>query len=189
MLTLCGLAACAGVPAGRGPQDLAPKLARSTFLEQGPLVALAVSTRPMRYRLDRPFIPLEIAVVNKGLPALTLTPESFVLADEAGHQYPVVGREELSRLYGSTDPDRQLAEALPFLLSKFATFRREPSNFSPGFDAPIARDHVGLPRFGYLYDFVYFPRPEGDLVHQPLDLVVTAPELTDRLVIRFLLAR
>jgi hypothetical protein len=167
------------------PADLAPKLAQSTFIEEGKLVALVVSTRPMRFRLDRPYIPIEIAVVDKGLEKLSLTRESFTLVDASGARYAAVGRDELTRDYGNTDIDRELAEALPFVRTRFPTYRRVVSNFTPGFDAPIVRDHVFLSKFTYLYDMIYFPRPEGDLVHQPLELLVSAPELPDPLVIRF----
>lgn len=181
----CVLPGCVFRETAVNPGGMAPKLARSTFLEQGPLVALVVSTRAMRHRLDRPFLPLEIAVVNKGLASLTLTPESFTLRDQAGNEFPAVGREELSRLYGSTDRDRAYAEALPFVAQKFSSYRVEPSNFTPGFDAPIVRRKVALPRFSYLHDFIYFPRPPDDLALKPLELIVSAPDFDERLFIRF----
>jgi hypothetical protein len=169
------------------PGVLDPKLARSTFIEESELLALVVSTRPMRFRTDRPYVPLEIAVVNKGLESLTLTRESFALVDGEGRRYPLATREELSRLYGSTDVDRRLAEAEPFVANRFSTYRRIPSNLTPGFDDPIGRDRLFIPRFGYILDFVYFPRPEGALVGQPLELFVTAPELPDPVFTRFAL--
>jgi len=177
-------AACV-VGGARNSGSSDPKLARSTYIEEGRLVALVVSTKPMRYRLKRSFIPLEIAVVNKGLPSLSLTPESFTLVDGQGRRYPVVSARELTREYGSTDVDRRLAEAAPFVRQRFATYRRVPSNMTPGFDAPIARERPFIPRFGYILDFIYFPRPDGNLVDAPLELVVQAPELPEPVFVRF----
>lgn len=172
----------------RSPSDsssgLDPKLSQFTYIEEGDLVAFAVSTRPTRYRLDRKFIPLEIAVANKGLPQLSLTPESFTLVDAQGKQYPAVGRDELSRGYGSTGVDRRLGEIAAVFNSKFSSYTRVNSNLSPSFDRPVPRD-VFLPRFGYIVDFVYFPRPEGEIVNKPLELVMRAPELPDPVFVRF----
>jgi hypothetical protein len=159
--------------------------ARSIYLEEGPLVSLIVSTRATRFRLKKRYVPLEVAVVNQGLEQLTLTRASFTLTDSAGNLYPAMGPRELSQLYGNTGVDRRYAEAPSLLLSKFATYQRHPSNFSPSFDAPLAQDKVSLAPLSYLYDFLYFPRPAGDLVDQPLDLVVSAPELGGRATIRF----
>src|ERR1043165_9096545 len=75
------------------------KLSRWSYIEEGNLVALVVSTRTARYRLDRSYIPLEVAVVNKGMEKLSLTPESFILGGPDGKRYPVVGRDELSKGY------------------------------------------------------------------------------------------
>ena len=171
----------------QSPGGIHPKLARSTYIEEGELLALVVSTKPMRYRMDRPFIPLEIAVVNKGLASLTLTRESFNLVDGQGRQYPAVGRQELTRGYGSTDVDRRYAEAAPFVKNRFPTYRLIPSNLSPGFDASIARNRLFIPRFGYVLDFLYFPRPDGDLTGRPLELIIRAPELSDPVFVRFVL--
>lgn len=168
-----------------GPEGMDPTLARSTYIEEGGLVALVVSSKPMSYRLDRPFIPVEIAVVNKGLSSLTLTRESFTLVDDRGREYPAVGRGELSRGYGSTDVDRRLGEAAPFVAHRYASYRLVPSNLTPGFDAPIQRDRLFIPRFGYILDFIYFPRPDGDLAGRALELVLRAPELPDPVFVRF----
>ena len=53
-------------------------------------------------------MPVEVAVVNKGLPGLTLTPESFFLVNEEGRRYPAVGGKELADNYGDVDVDRRL---------------------------------------------------------------------------------
>ena len=179
------LAACAErrVEGTKTPSD--PKLSRFSYIEEGSLVALVASSRPTRYRLSRAYVPLEIAVANKGIKTLTLTRESFTLRDDQGKQYPAVGRDELSRAYGNTDIDRRLGDAGSFVNRRFASYEVVSSNFTPGFDRPIARDHIQLPRFSYLLDFLYFPRPEGDLAGRALELVMRAPELPDPVFVRF----
>ncbi len=178
-------ATCASPERRVSGTPLDPKLSRFTYIEEGNLVALIVSTRATRYRLTRPYIPVEVAVVNKGLDSLTLTRESFTLIDAAGSRYPVVGRDELSRGYGNTDVDRRLSDAIRLLQLKFSAYEPVPANLTPGFDRGIARDRVHLPRFSYMVDFIYFPRPKGNLVEGPLELHVRAPELPDPVFVRF----
>jgi len=172
-------------PAQTGPASLSPTLAQSTFIEEGTQLAIVVSTRPTRYRLDRTYLPFEVAIVNKGVPELALTRESFTLVDSGGHQYPAVGPDELAKGYGNTDVDRNYAIALPFIRTRFAEYRRMPSNFTPNFNAPISLDKVLLTRFSYVYDFLYFPRPSEDLLKKPLELVVRSASLSDTHFVRF----
>ena len=47
------------------------------------------------------------AGIVKGLPLVSITPESFTMIDEAGNRYPVVASEELYREYGRTDVERR----------------------------------------------------------------------------------
>jgi hypothetical protein len=83
---------------------------------------------------------------------------------------------------------RTLGEAAPIVRGKYQTYSVIPSNFSPGFDDPIALDRVFLPRFSYLLDFLYFPTPEGYVAGEPLELRVTAPELEGAIFVRFTVA-
>lgn len=177
---------CAGRAAPETvPSGADPKLAFSTYIEEGKLVALAVSTRASRQRLTRDYIPFEIAVVNKGLEKLTLTPESFTLVTEDGNQYPVVGHEELSRSGGGRAVDRRFSEAAELIRQRFSQYDVVPSNLSPDFDNPVARDHLFLPRFSYIVDYLYFPRPQQEIEGKPVELFVRAPELKDPIFVRF----
>lgn len=184
---LCGAAfvACA-LPSRTSEIGLDPKLAPTTYIEEGRQLALLVSTRAARHRLERDYIPLEIGIVNKSLPGLTVTPESLTLVGPDGQRYPAVGARELRGEYGSTDVDRNLGEMLPFLLQRFSSYDRVPSNFTPGFDNSIALDDVPLPRFSYIYDWIYFPRPDVDeLRGQPLELELKTREMEDTVFVRF----
>ncbi len=167
--------------------NLDPTLALSTWIEDGEQVALIVSTRATRYRLKLAYVPIEVAVVNRGLKSLSLTRESFTLVDVRGHRYPLAGRKELATGYrGSVDVDRRnFTEAAPIVFGKFQSFIRVPSNFSPGFDDSIALDRVFLPRLSYVLDFLYFPKPEGYVQGEPLELDLAAPELENVVFVRF----
>jgi hypothetical protein len=180
-------ARCALQPLPASASDVDRTLRQSTYYEEGDLVALVVGARPARFRLSEPFIPLEVAVVNRGLESLTITPESFTLVAQDGQRYPMASRAELSRLYGSTDRDRVLAEAEEALRGRYASYRRIPANLTPSFDRPVARDRVSLPRFAWMYDFLYFPRPDDPAIVEPLELFVRAPELADPVFVRFLI--
>jgi hypothetical protein len=176
-------------PSQAGLEDgrLDPKLAQATWIEEGTQVVLIVSTRAARYRLKQPFFPVEVAVVNRGLEGITLTRESFTLADSRGNRYPMAGREELREGYGgSTDVDRRnFTEATPIVLGKFQSYSYVGSNFTPGFDNSIAVDRIALPRYSYILDFVYFPTPPGFVQGEPLELLLSAPELEDPVFVRF----
>jgi hypothetical protein len=166
--------------------NLDEKLAHSTWIADGD-VTLIASSRATRFRLKQAYVPVEIAIVNRGMKSLSLTRESFSLVDVRGNRYPAVGGKELERSYkGSVDLDRErFTEAAPIVFGKYTSYSRVPSNFSPGFDNSIALDHVFLPRYSYIVDFIYFPSPAGYTIGEPLEVRVSAPELPDPVFIRF----
>ena len=176
-------------PAATARGQVSATLALSTYYEEGPQIALIVGSRPAQSRRDRPYIPIEIAVVNKGQASLTVTPESFTLVSPEGASFPPVSREELSRGYGSTDVDRRLGEIEAIVQGRYQTYDRIPSNFAPGFDAPIAREEVALPRFSYLVDTLYFPNPAVPTPVGPFEILVRVAELPDPMVVRFFVGR
>ena len=166
--------------------NLDDKLAHSTWIADGD-VTLIASSRATRFRLKQAYVPVEFAIINRGMKSLSLTRESFSLVDVHGNRYPAVGGKELEKGYkGSVDLDRErFTEAAPIVFGKYPSYSHIPSNFSPGFDNSIARDHVFLPRYSYIVDFVYFPSPAGYTIGEPLELRVSAPELPDPVFIRF----
>src|SRR5262245_52263712 len=97
-LLLCVLAGGAGALSSQASKEATtdPKLSLTTYVEEGQIAALIVSTRPTRYRLDRAYLPFEVAFANKGLPSITLTRESFTLIGPDGREYPLAGRDELA---------------------------------------------------------------------------------------------
>lgn len=175
---------------GTAPGEISPKLALSTYYEEGTQLAIIVGVRPALFRKDRPYIPLEIAVVNKGLPLITVSRESFVLVAAQGKSLPAVSSEELSHASGSRDLDGRLGEIESVIERRYGepgrgTYIRVRSNLTPGFDDAIARDPVPLNRFSYMVDMIYFPNPGLEKGTGPFDLLVRVPELPDPLVVRF----
>lgn len=179
---------CAGrVPmTGQEVSGLDRRLSPYTFIEDGDLVSFLINTRATRYRNDQSYVPLEILVANRGLRQLSLTRESFTLVDGDGTRYPVAGPRELIESYPFLDMDRSLQE-VNSVTSRFAAFTRYPSNFSPlrGAGSRPVRDRVALPKFGYIIDFLYFPRPANGLRDAVLELFLDAPELQDPVFVRF----
>lgn len=176
---------------GQETDALDRKLSTFAYIEQGELMTLIVDTKATRYREATPYIPLEIAVANNGLRQLTLTRESFTLIDEEGNRYPAVSPKELIEGYEFLDLDReQLADLEGIVFNKFATFTRYPSKFSPTRNFTfgsnnLVRDHVALPKFGYVLDFLYFPAPKTGLLGHEFELFVVAQELDDPVFVKF----
>jgi hypothetical protein len=171
---------------GAPPGSTSPKLALSTYYEEGTQLAIIVGTRPAVIRKNGPFLPIEVAVVNKGVPGVTLSRESFVMVDRQGRSFPVVSPDELKKSYGSRDLDRRLTELPDMVPRKYpAPYVYERSNFTPSFADGIERNLVTLGRFNYLVDTVYFPNPGVEEDGGPYDLLVRVPELPDRFVVSF----
>jgi len=192
-MALCALAAsCAGHQEIRGQEvsGLDRKLSTFAFIEDGDLVYFVVGTKAAQYRDTAPYVPIEIAVANRGLKQLTLTRESFVLVDDRGNRYPCASPRELLEGYEYLDFDLNLLELEPILNTKFAAMTQYPSKFSPSRQAvrnrpSLVRDLVSLPKFGYLLDVVYFPMPGTGLKGHTFELFLQAPELPDPIFVRF----
>ncbi len=166
------------------------KLSTFAYIEEGDLVTLIVDTRATRDRDQAGYLPLEIAIANRGLKQLTLRRESFTLADSEGRRYPMASPTETLGNYQFLEFDRTLAELEGIVFNRFGAFTRYPSNFSPTLTlgsgrTNVVQDLVSLPRFGYLIDLIYFPVPEGGVLGRRFELFVDAPELADPLFVRF----
>ena len=168
------------------------KLSTFAFIEEGNLVTFIVDTRPTRYREEGGYIPIEICVANRGLKKISLTRESFTLRDQDGKEYPCAGPKELMDNYDFLDLDRRLAELGEIVFNRFGAFIQYPSKFSPTRDVPayildstLVRDSVGLPQFGFIIDFIYFPRPATGVVGKRFELFMNAPELPDPVFVKF----
>ena len=188
LLAVLVAAACAGTK--QPPREvggLDRKLSTFAFIEDGNLIALIVDTRPARYSEEAQYMPLEIAIANRGLKELVLTRESFTLVDDSGNRYPAATPQELLDGYEYLDIDRnQLTELGGILTTKLAVYHAYPSRFSPTRSGgTVVLDRVVLPRFGFLIDYLYFPEPESGIRGHEFELFVDSQSLTDPVFVKF----
>lgn len=176
---------------GQPAPDVDRKLSTFAYIEEGKLVTFIVDTRPTRYRDNEKYVPVEIAIANRGVKQLSLTRESFTLADEQGNRYPCASPKELLSTYDFLDLDRNLAELSEIVFNRFGAMTAYPSKFSPtrrpsrAGESTVVTDNVQLPKFGYLMDMLYFPMPVTGLKGHKFELAMTAPELTDPIFVKF----
>ena len=180
---------------GRAPDDLDRKLSTFAFMEDGDLVTFIVDTQAARYRDKSAFMPLEIAIANNGVKNLVIARESFELIDENGTRYPAASPRELYEGYDFLDIDRdQLAELELIVHGKFAAYTRYESKFSPThfttrdsslLSATTVRDMVSLPRFGYLIDYIYFPKPETGIKGHRFEVFLNAQGVENPIFVKF----
>jgi hypothetical protein len=193
LVVVIGLASCAGRQPIRGQETtgLDRKLSTFAFIEEGELITFIVGTQAARYRDQSRYMPLEICVANNGIRKLTLTRESFVLIDEEGNRYPAANPRELMQGYDFLDLDRQnLAELKDIVFNKFATYHRYNSKFSPTHLASVGRsnlvrDLVSLPKFGYIIDYIYFPKPTTGIKDHRFELFLESTDLPDPVFVKF----
>ncbi len=188
LASLLLFSACATGPRyapGEATEALNPTITAGSYIEDGQLLTLIIGTRAAKQRAKDEYMPLEFALAIKGIKGITLTRESFTLVDEAGKRYPAVGPQELQANYHNIDLDRRLGDILPISNTRFISYNRIPSNFSPGFDDSVDRPRLNLPRYNWAYDFIYFPRPTEGVRGHRFELHVTAPELPHEILIKF----
>jgi hypothetical protein len=191
------LAACASrqTVEGQPTTGLDRKLSTFAWIEQGDLVTFIVGTRAARYRDKSEFMPIEIAIANTGVKTLVLTRESFTLIDEQGTRYPAASPRELMEGYEFLDLDReQLSELALIVDSKFAAYTHYSSKFSPTrssvFDtvptaSTVVRDMVSLPKFGFIIDYIYFPKPETGIKDHRFELFMESQNLSEPVFVKF----
>jgi hypothetical protein len=172
---------------GQPAPDVDRKLSTFAFIEEGKLATFVVGTRPTRYRDNAGYVPVEIAIANRGVKTLSLTRESFTLADENGNRYPCASPKELLANYDFLELDRNLAELSGTVFSRFGAMTGYPTMLSPtrAPEARVVTDSVELPKFGYMLDMLYFPMPATGLIGHKFELSMTAPELTDPIFVKF----
>ena len=176
---------------GQVAADVDRKLSTFAYIEEGKLATFIVDTRPTRYREKESYVPVEIAIANRGVRQLSLTRESFTLVDENGNRYPCASPKELLANYEYLDLDRNLAELDGIVFNRFGAMTRYPSNFSPTRfssrpgESRVVIDSLELPKFGYLLDMLYFPMPATGLLGHKFELTMTAPELTESIFVKF----
>lgn len=169
--------------------DLHPRLSDSAYIEKGDLLTFIVDTGIAYGRNDGKIFALEIGLANTGMESLTLTRESFTLIDESGNQYTSLTKAALEDLNYNRDTDRRLARLLPVLAARWISYTPLRSNFSPGFFVPFEREEVFLARYTWIYDTLYFENPYDDLRGKRFELLLSARELENDIVLKFRIPR
>ena len=197
VLVSLGLAGCArqvNTQVAQNAPALDAKFSLTSYAEEGELLALVVGTRPTITRSKLNYIPFEVGIVNRAVPLLTLSLESFTLIDEDGNRYPAVGEIELNRSYeGSVVADTvtrngffRIGEIEPIIAGRYTTFVRKRGVLTPA-TGRVDLANQFLEQFTYAVNMVYFPRPEGleNVRGEIFELFVDAPELEDPVFVRF----
>jgi hypothetical protein len=191
VLATAVLAACTTLQSNRGDWEkrtgLDHKLSRFSYIEEGKLVGLAVDLQAARYREDTPFVPIEVAVANRGLSRLTVTRESFWLIDEEGNRYSLATVGEIREGYGQVEMDQRFTNFRSVLLSRWSAYTIMPSSFfsGGGSGTGLVFDQVQLPKFSYFTDWLYFPHPATGVVGHRFELFLDARELDDPIFVKF----
>lgn len=196
LLALLG-AGCAELKRLPQEEGLHPRLTRFTYLERGELVAFAVDVEAALQRTDDPYIPLGVGVANRGLDSLVVNRESFTLIDAAGNRYPLATVREVRTELGATPVyDLRILEHFVRVFGgSYDTWPRRRSTFFPIQNAQagplwpggrgIVIDRVELSKRSYFIDVLYFPRPEGELEGQELELWLDPEESDEEFFVKF----
>lgn len=167
------------------PGILSPKLGPMIYKEEGSLVLLTVSVNATRWHEDSDFIPLEVWVANKGVDrGIRVSRESFYLMDTFGKRYGMAGVEEVRRLQRGLSQDRKMNSA-EYTAMKFSAYRHVPTRFFPVTGGAILHDRAELPKYAFMADMFYFPRPEGDLRGGIFELHLRTRELPQEIFVVF----
>lgn len=159
-----------------------PKLSTFVFKEEGKLYLMTVGVNATRFHDKDAFIPLTVIVANRSGTALNLHRESFTLVDPiSGARYGLAGVNEVRR-QGKQSYDRKLMDQ-EHLASKVDIYQLVPSNFFPY--QGLVNDSVELHQFQFLFDNLYFPRPEGSLLGKTFELHINAKGLQEQLFVVF----
>lgn len=183
--------------ARRLPQEegLHPRLTPFTYIEEGKLVALSVDTQCTGLRDKEPFIPLPVAVSNKGLKRLAMTRESFTLVDEAGNRYPLATVQEARTLGPIMANDYRVSEYFfDVIATQFHAWTFQSVTLFPVLNATnpllgtrrnIVADNIELAQRMWMTDILYFPHPKGSVKGKKFELWLSSPDLPDPVFVKF----
>jgi hypothetical protein len=127
-------------------------------------------------RLNEPYVPMVIAVYNRAKRQATLTRDSFRLIGADGRDVRVPGVKELRQAYDKLTMDRRMMSTAGIPVGTWLRRdRMAPSNFFPGMGSAgggTTIDHVAMPPLYGMIDLIYFERPKGLALGQPVILEV-----------------
>lgn len=174
-------------------RQLDPLAFRNTYIEDGALLTLAVNTDAARRRERSPYVPLGIFIANNGRGPITIDRESFSLADDTGHRYPLASVEETRSIGARMTLDLRVSGNFFDIISRrvlgrprvAAVFFPIPVS-DPGMRSRgIVLDTIEMQRSAWLVDVVYFPHPEGVLLNRVYELRLKPREFEDPIFVRF----
>ena len=152
------------VPLGGGPpSDTSKSFAYATFKEQQGRITVLLDSLPASFRDDQAYIPIPVAIGLQGYgDGIIITPETFILVDQAGLAHPAASYGELVRGYSKLRFDGSLVQGRPVTSQQFVFCRLLPSSFyPPGPGRKVERVH--LDAYTWIRDVIYFPRPDSGL--------------------------
>ncbi len=170
-------------------EDLHPRLTPYSYIEEGTLVAFAIDTAATRRHAKEPYIPIALGVANIGLGRLSLGRESFTLIDDTGKRYPLAVFSEIREAHLAIPIDFRLSEHFEGAFAgRFDAWPRGKLVFFPVLGTAMRStlvDRVVLPKFYWVYDMLYFPHPEGELLGRRYEMLLSAKELPHPIVVKF----
>lgn len=195
LISLLAAAACATAPntepapAGTLPMH---SLGTMTYYEDGKLMFLAVNSAPARRHLTEDWLPLEVAVANKSLSALTVNPEEgFRLKDSSGREFPAAPIGEMAKVRQSDLFDRTAnpLQLQPVVQQRFGVYRFVAPNFGlKEGDWAFSRS-IPLPKYAFTTGLILVKNP-GDLkLGERYELWFSAKELKEPVFVGFVFGK
>lgn len=127
-------------------------------------------------RLEEAYVPMVIAVYNQAKDEATVTRESFRLVGTDGQAAAVPGVKQLRTGYDKLNIDLRMISTAGIPLGTWLRRSRlVPSNFFPSMISSrggTTIDHVTMPSLYGMVDLLYFERPRGLALGQPVVLEV-----------------
>ena len=178
-----GCAVSRSTAPGTSPSQPVPSetLAPSIFYEEGKLVFLGVNVHIARFSLDADPLPVEIAIANKGIEQLSVSPEHITLRSLDGKAWPVASAEESAGSSLRSSFDRKLMP-VPFVdivKLRFPNYKYMPSTFGlRGGNLSMTRA-VDMRRNTWTLAQIWFPNPGGELKGKLYEVWLDSPELPE----------
>jgi hypothetical protein len=156
-------------------------LAPSIFYEEGKLLFLGVNVHIARFSLDAELLPVEIAIANKGIEQLSVSPEHITLRSLDGKAWPVASAEESSGSSLRSSFDRQLMPVSfdDVVKLRFPNYKYKPSTFNLRRGNQNMTRTVDMRRNTWTRAQIWFPNPGGELKGKLYEVWLDSPELPE----------
>jgi len=169
---IVGLALLVTLLAGSVPG--APKKAPvMVFTADGPQGKVWVNVDLTRQRLDQPYVPMVVAVLNNAAKPITLDRNSLHLIEPDGRRIAMATIQEIRKNYRKFNFDWRTVnvQGMPFG-TRLSQQYHVPSRFFPSMagGGSIKIDRVQIPPSYWTVDLFYFERPTGLAEGRPVVL-------------------